>query len=153
MPAWRLWERIQRFHKQERVKDEEEHKKWVLMQLNFARSVTYALQANADLPPTKEQSNQKKPNWTKINKARKQMEAFVEQHHKGLSHPFHFEEYMGLPHAFEAPPAPKVKTSKEFLAEQKVQVSAMEARLMGRLDKIIDKHGDVPFDQLTAASH
>jgi hypothetical protein len=153
MPAWRLWERIQRFHKQERVKDEEEHKKWILMQLNFARSVTYGLQASQELPPEKPKSKNEKPDWPKINKARKQMEAFIEHHHKGISHPYYFEEYMGLPHAFEKPPAQKVRTSKEFLAEQKVQVSAMEARLTKNLDKIIDKHGDTSFDQLTAPSY
>ncbi len=152
MPAWKVWERIQRLHKQQRTSDEEEHKKWVLMQLNFARSVTYSLQANADLPPEKPKSKNAKTDWPKMNKIRKQMEVFIEHHHKGLSHPYYFEEYMGLPHAFEKPPAATVKTSKEFLAEQTRQVSAMEARLVGNLDRLIDKHGDVPLDQLAAAS-
>jgi hypothetical protein len=46
-----------------------------------------------------------------------------------------------------------VKTSKEFLAEQTRQVSAMEARLVGNLDRLIEKHGDTPLDQMTAASY
>lgn len=152
MPAGLLWRRIVRCGKKLREEADADHKKWVIELLSHARCATYALRANADLPPTREEAKKKKPNWAKVEKARDQMLKFMQAHDKGLSHPYHFESYMGLPHAFDAPPPETVKTSKQYREEEKQQVSAMEGRLVGILDRMIEKHGDAPIDQALAGS-
>ncbi len=46
-----------------------------------------------------------------------------------------------------------MKTSKEFLAEQTRQVSAMEVRLVGKLDRLIEKHGDKDINDIFSPQH
>ncbi len=133
---------------------ENEQKKWVIWQLNLTRGITFALQASQDLPPTKEEHNKKKPNWTKIGKARKELLSFMEAHQKGISHPFFFEEYMGLGHVFDAPPEPEKEKSALSLpkAERSKWVAGMKERIMKGLEAHIATHGnsfDVPTEDPT----
>lgn len=151
MPAARLWRRIVRHHERARKEQEEEYRKWIIEQLCFARSVTFALQANSDPPP--EKPSKSGTNWGKVEQVRKQMMAFMERHQKGISHPYYFEEYMGLAndergHAFPPPPEvadnPATRT-KDDIARLKKEAREREKRMIASLKNMIDTYGNLEF--------
>jgi hypothetical protein len=163
MPAWLLWDRITRTTKKNREGFENEQRLRIVELLMQARSLSFGLQAANDPPPTWEdvqrQKKQKPPQKSQVEKARKAYEKMLERHQEGLSSPYHFMQYMGLAREdgrgqlFDKPAADKVKTSKEFRHERKKQVEGIKQRMLGRLDKFIEKHGDTPIDQVIAVKH
>lgn len=163
MPAHILWDRITRTSKKNREKFEGEQRLSVVELLMQARSLTFGLQASNDPPPTwqdlQNQKKQKGPRQEQVNKARRAYEKMIERHQEGLSSPYHFMQYMGLAspdgkgQLFEKPAADKVKTSKEFRHQRKQQVEGIKQRMIGRLDRFIEKHGDTPIDQVVTPSY
>lgn len=163
MPAARLWRRITRHHARKRKEAIDENKRWVVTQLNVSRAITYGLQANDELPPTRAEHEQKKPNWGKIEKVREQKLEFMERHHKALSHPYYFEEYMGLAnadgvgHVFEKPaeeaqPVHHMARTKEQLEKVRVEAREREQRIIANLMKYAEATGNASFQDAPPAS-
>lgn len=120
-----------------------ENKRFVIDQINKARAFYFGLQANQDLPLT--QAEQKRgANDSKIKEAKKQMMNFIEEYQMALSHPWYWEEYMGLGHSFEAPEGAVSKYTKQQGAKpvNKEQVLSdarqREQRIMDKLQRIVD---------------
>lgn len=132
MPAWLLWQRIRRLATRKHEEQDAEHKKWVIEQLNLARAVTFALEANTEIPPTRQEAQAKKPDWGKIEQARKQVISRRERHFEGISSAYHYEEYMGLPHSFPPPEPERLKTSSEIR-----DADAVTASIKSRLQTLI----------------
>lgn len=112
-------------------------------QLVIARSITYGLEANQDLPMTK-QEQKKGANDAQIKQTKKQMMAQIKAHREGISHPWLFEEYMGLGHIFDMPKGvsqkPGLRTAKEIQHEE---LRAREERISARLEAWAERHGNV----------
>lgn len=106
-----------------------------------ARSVFFGLQNSQDLPPLPSEQK-KKPNEGKIKKARQQMIDAQEQYMKAISHPYYFEEYMGLGHAYEPPEAPEEKSSQEFREQRRTEVEARERRFSAALRSVAEVSGN-----------
>ena len=148
MPAARLWRRIVRHGERKREEAELESKKWIMELMSHARCVTYALEANQELPPTKEEHNKKKPDWGKIHKAREERLEFMKRHHMGISHPYFFEEYMGFAspergHLFDPPTDEVLRQAdpKSRIEQQREEARARESRILEKL-KAIAARGD-----------
>lgn len=143
-----------RTSKRQRDEQEGEHKRWVIEQLNLTRGMTFALQVSGDPPPSWEdiqrQKKNKPPQQGQVNKNRKSWEQQYEAHMESISSPYAWEAAMGLNHMFDPPPPETVKTSQEFRAQRRKEIAARERRLIGQLDRFIEKHGDTPIDQVVA---
>jgi hypothetical protein len=140
VPVQRFWSRLTRTWKRKSEARRQEQQKWVVEQLINAKSVYLGLQANQEVPPTKKEATRKKPDWRKVEDARKQMLRMIEMHQEALSHPYLFEEYMGLAHVFDKPeglqvthgPRARNKISKQPAKEV---LHAREERIMAKLEK------------------
>jgi hypothetical protein len=141
MPAGRLWGRLKRAAKRREQEMEKESKEFVVGNLMEARSIFYGLQNTQDLPPLPSEAK-KKPNEQKIKKARDQMEQAQEAYYKAISHPYFFEEYMGLSHSFEAPEEPDQHTSDEFREQRRKDTQAREQRFSATLRSIGEASGN-----------
>ena len=158
MPAWLLWERIKNCAKQQRERKEEEHKRWILELLIQARSLTYGLQVSGEPPPNWEQIQRQKkgkgPQKAEVDKAYKAFRDMIERHGNGISSPYAFEEYIGLAgpdgtgHVFEPP---QVQLPADLKAQRQAEVAGVKSRILSKLDKFIEKHGDTPIDQVIVA--
>jgi hypothetical protein len=115
--------------------------------LTTARAIFFGLQANSDLPPTKAEANRKKPDWSKIEKARKSMMRMMEDYQKALSHPYHFAKHMGLVPAFDKP---ETEVTPERLRTRK-DIEDMRSRMMQRLTAMKEKHGNVDMRSIGQA--
>lgn len=135
MPIGRLWGRIKRASERRKLEVEKESKEFVVRELMNARSIFYGLQNTQDLPPDPN-DQKKKPDRMKILKARDEMMKSMEAYNKAISHPYYFEEYMGLGHVFEPPEEPEVKTSEEFREQRRKEVEARERRFAAALRSI-----------------
>jgi hypothetical protein len=112
--------------------------------MTIARAIFFGLQANSDLPPTKAEANRKKPNWPKIDKARRQMMRMMEDYQKALSHPYHFAKHMGLVPAY-APPETEVDTGR---LRTRQDIEDMRERMKAKLLALKEKRGG-DFDMRT----
>jgi hypothetical protein len=127
---------------------EGERREGQLNHLVNSRAIFFGLQANSDIPPSKAEANRKKPNWPKIEQARRRMMNMMEDYQKALSHPWHFARYMGLVPAFDKPeeevgqPA-RLKTRKD--------IEDMRERMTKKLLALKEKRGG-NFDMRTAPS-
>lgn len=133
---------------------EDEHRNNVLLAWLLGRSFDLALQANEDLPPTREEAQRKHPNWGKSEKARKDAEEFIKAYRHHYSHPYLYEKYMGLNPVFDEPsgaetPATDMKVvTKEHREARRREIQAMEERLVNDMYKIQKVHGNIRFDQM-----
>jgi hypothetical protein len=146
MPAARLWRRIVRHHEKARAEYEESLRLDTLKLLTEARAIAFALHANNELPPTRSEAKQKKPNWGKIEKSREELLEFMQKFQSGISSPYAFAEYMNLPQVFE-PPKQVQKGTKEYKQKIREEVRAREARISEALGRIAEQTGNAAFDQ------
>jgi hypothetical protein len=142
---------FERFHgkvtlllKLRREEQEAEEKRWRIGLLVQSRSISFGLQANSELPPSKAEANQKKPDWTKIEQARREMMKFMEAHQKALSHPWYFEEYMGLGHIFDKP---EVEVAEPIRLKTRADIDAMKERLIAKLKMVRETQGNIDLSQ------
>jgi hypothetical protein len=148
MPAWLLWQRITRTAEKQKADAEAKHKERIFDAWLMSKNFGNALQANSDLPPTKEEAKRKKPNWTKIEKVRRDLEAFMGRYQEGNAHPHFYEKFIGLQPSYDPPKHYTKKGSKEHREQRKQQIAEMEARLIRDFRKMAEVHGNVAFDQL-----
>jgi hypothetical protein len=94
------------------------------------------------LPPTKKEATAKKPNWGKVEQARAQMLKMMEAHQRGISHPWYFEQYMGLPHVFDKP------EELTQLEEKRAVAQKADTNVLSMLDRLEAKHGNVDIREL-----
>jgi len=131
---------------------EEEHRNNILHSWLLGRSFDLALQANQDLPPTKKEATRKKPDWPKVEKARKDAEEFIKDYRRHYSHPHLYEKYMGLNPVFDEPEQPPSVDMKVITKEQrearKREIQAMEKRLVDSMYAIEKVYGNIRFDQM-----
>jgi hypothetical protein len=123
---------------------ENERKNDQVGHMTVAKAVFFGLQANADLPPTKAEANRKKPNWPKIEKARRQMINMMEDYQKALSHPHYFAKHMGLIPAF-AVPENEVQTTR---LRTRQDIEDMRERMTKKLLALKERRGG-DFDMRT----
>lgn len=105
--------------------------------LTISRAIFFGLQANSDLPPSKAEAKRKKPDWSKIEKARRQMLNFVEDWQKAISHPWHFAKYMGLVPAFDKP-EDEVQSAR---LRSRKDINDMRERMTKKLLALKEKRG------------
>ena len=123
--------------KSRRQRQENEERNRQAELLITARSIFFGLQANSDLPPSKADSKRKKPDWPRIEKARRAMMNMMDNYQKALGNPYDFAKYMGLPPIWDKPegeiaPA-RLKTRKD--------VESMKERMISNLTRIRDQYG------------
>lgn len=104
-----------------------------------ARNVSFALQADKDLPLTK--AEQKKgPNDSQIKKVKRETLKFMEGWQKALSHPWYFEEYNGLVHVFDKPQVEVVRSSRRL--ESREEINDMVERMKADLRALNESEGN-----------
>ena len=85
----------------------------------------------------------KKPNDGEVREAKNRLLRFIEEYQEALSHPWKYEEYMGLGHVFDAPEGAVSKHVKRPTTPEEVKSVAQqtEQSILSKLDRIISAGG------------
>lgn len=142
MECWRYWGLLTRHHKKMREEMELEEKRRRDTLLTQSRAIFFGLQHTQDIPPTKQEATRKKPDWGKIERARKQRLDGLETYMTALSCHYEFEKYMGWVPLYEPPPDAPQKTADTVRDE----VREREQRMIEHLRSLAAETGNAELN-------
>ena len=140
MPFVRFWNRLKRLGERREAELKAEEERWMLGQWMQARTLYHGLTLYSEMPPTKAQHEGKeKPDWNRIDKARKQREEHDERWANALADPKHFGKFMGMPQILGEPPEPEKPEDRK--ARYKRISQEAQANVVDLLERMTQKRG------------